>query len=272
MNEAELLFTEILDYERVDLYQNKRFCLDKDKASLAASVLKRRIRGEPLQYILGKTEFMGLKFKVNQDVFIPRPETEILVETVINLVRSSGIGARSILDLGTGSGCIAVSVAKFLPNTNITATDISESAIRIAKQNAVINNAKINFLCSDLFNNSELQTMNYELIISNPPYIPTDEIATLQPEISYEPQIALDGGREGMDFYRRIISVAAGYLEREGFLVLEMGYNQLGPIRKLFENSGCLEIIEVVKDYNHIDRVIVARKIPNPNTQITNKL
>jgi release factor glutamine methyltransferase len=271
MNEAELLFTEILDYDRLNLYQNRDLLLDKDQASLIASVLKRRVQGEPLPYILGKTEFMGLGFIVNQDVLIPRPETEILVETAINIVRSSESGVRSILDLGTGSGCIAVSLAKFLPNTTITATDISESAIEIAKQNAVINKVTIHFLHSDLFNNSELRTLNFELIVSNPPYVPTQDLAALQPEIGYEPKIALDGGKDGMDFYRRIMRGVLDHLEKEGFLVLEIGYGQLEGIRELFKKSGCLEIIKAVKDYNHIDRVIVARKIPNHKFQIPNK-
>ncbi len=280
MNEAELLFTEILRFERIDLYQNRDILLDKDHASLIASVLKRRVRGEPLPYILGKTEFMGLDFIVNRHVLIPRPETEVLVETVVNLVQSSKFsrhsvkleaGSRrlsesragkvqSILDLGTGSGCIAISLAKFLPNATITATDISETALEIARQNAAPHNLKIKFLRSDLFDSYELRATSYELIVSNPPYIPTDVIATLQPEIGYEPAIALDGGPDGIDFYRRILSEVSDHLENEGFLVLEIGYGQLELIKELFKESGCLEIVRVVRDYNNIDRVIVVRK------------
>jgi len=272
MNEAELTFTEVLGYGRTDLYQNRHLLLDEAQSSLIASVLKRRVQGEPLPYILGKTEFMGLEFIVNRCVLIPRPETEILVETVIRTVRSAKCEVRSILDLGTGSGCIAISLAKFLPEIAITATDISEKAIEIARQNAAFHNVKISFFCSDLFNNYELRTTSYELIVSNPPYIPTDEIGTLQPEISYEPRIALDGGQDGMDFYRLIIKEAANHLEEKGFLVIEIGCAQLEPIRQLFKESGCLEITEAIKDYNDIDRVIVARKIPNPKHQIPNKL
>ena len=271
MNETELLFTEALDYSCLDLYLNRHLSLGKEKSSFIASVLKRRIDTEPLQYILGKTEFMGLEFRVGPDVFIPRPETEIVVETALNLVHSSKFRVQSVLDLGTGSGCIAISLAKFLPHLNITATDISERALEIARQNAIINNVKIKFLCGDLFDNHELRTTNYELIISNPPYIPTQDLATLQPEIKWEPRIALDGGRDGMDFYRRIIKEIPDFLEKDGFLVLEIGHGQLEPLRELFRKSGCLEIIEILKDYSGIDRVLVARKIPNPKSQIPNK-
>jgi len=261
MNEAELLFTEILNCDRLTLYEGRRTHFKKDKSAFVAWALKRRIRGEPLQYILGKTEFMGLEFKVDKDVMLPRPETEILVEKVIKIVQSSQSGVQSILDLGTGSGCIAISLAKFLPNTNITATDISESAIEIARQNAIINNVKIKFLCSNLFNNYELRTTNYELIISNPPYIPSDEIATLQPEIKFEPRMALDGGREGLDFYHKIIAQAQDYLKEEGLLILEIGFNQREPVKKLFQRSRCFKVTEVIKDYNNRDRVVVARKV-----------
>jgi len=263
MNEAELLFTEVLGYGRVGLYQNRHLLLDEAQSSLIASVLKRRVRGEPLPYILGKTEFMGLHFIVNRCVLIPRPETEILIETALKYVTKSPnhqITRLNILDLGTGSGCIAVSLAKFLPNTTITATDISEEAIEIARQNALINNVEINFLCSDLFNNLKLRTSRFGLIVSNPPYVRRQDLNSLQPEISYEPGIALDGGQDGMDFYRRIIRDVPDHLEEKGFLIIEIGYAQSGPIRKLFEKSGFLEIIDIVKDYNNIDRVIVARK------------
>lgn len=263
MTEAELLFTQIFNCDRVDLYLNKDLRLDRDKSSLISTALKRRFSGEPIQYILGKTEFMGLEFRVNRDVFIPRPETEILVEIVIKIVHqctSASVHQLRILDIGTGSGCIAISLAKFLTNASITATDISNEALKIAKQNALLNNVEVNFLQSNLFASYELRTMNYELIIGNPPYIPAADIDYLQPEISYEPRIALDGGRDGLDFYRKIINQAPDYLKEGGFLIMEMGFNQCMGIKGVFKSSGKFEIIEVIKDYNRIDRVIVARK------------
>ena len=265
MNEAELLFTDILNCSRQSLYLDKDILLDKTKSYLASGVLRRRMQGEPIQYILGKAEFMGLEFKVAPDVFIPRPETEILVEAVINIVQSSEFKVQSILDLGTGSGCIAVSVIKFLPGVKVTAADISESAIKIARLNAMLNNVQIDFLLSDLFDNYEPRTMNYELIISNPPYICTAEIEALQPEVKYEPRMALAGGEDGLDFYRRIIKESPAYLKKGGFLIMEMGFNQKDAIKNIFQKSGYFEIINSIKDYNNIDRVIIAQKRERPN-------
>jgi len=262
MNETELLFTDILNCNRLSLYLNKDIFLDKAESSLVSSVLKRRIKAEPIEYILGKTEFMGLEFKVTADVFIPRPETEILVETAL---RESSVVSRqssdiNILDIGTGSGCIAVSLAKFLPYAKIDAVDISKEALRIAEENAKMHNVNINFIQSNLFNNYGLWTMDYGLIVSNPPYIPTQEIETLQPEVRYEPHMALDGGKDGLDFYRRIIDKTPHYLRKDGFLVMEMGFNQKEAIKNIFQKSGYFEIIEFIKDYNNMDRVIIAKK------------
>lgn len=270
MTEAEILFTEILNCNRISLYLNKDLPLGKNKSHLAASALRRRLKGEPLPYILGKTEFMGLEFKVTPDVLIPRPETEILVETVLRAVNSFtrlSVCSLEILELGTGSGCIAVSLAKFLPGANITATDISEKAIQIAKQNALLNNVKIIFFVSDLFANhampagrQEPRTTNHDLIVSNPPYIPEAEIDDLSAEVRYEPRIALDGGKDGLDFYRRIAKEAPHYLKDKGFLIMEMGFGQKEEIEKIFEDTGSFQITEIVKDYKNIERVIVARK------------
>ena len=266
MNEAELLFTEILNCDRVSLYLNKDIHLDKNNSSYASLVLKRRIKGEPIQYVLGKTEFMGLEFKVNPDVFIPRPETEILIEKTLELVTSHTLAGTSqspvtslkILDLGTGSGCIAVSLAKFLKYTEVTATDISVDALKVAKENALFNNVEINFLQSDLFAAYSLAPKTYDLIVSNPPYIPTLAIEGLEPEIQHEPRISLDGGKDGLDFYRRIVAGAPNYLNKCGFLIMEMGFRQTEDIKKIFQKSQYFEIIEVIKDYNNIERVIVA--------------
>ena len=262
MTEAELLFSHILNCDRLSLYLDNKIILDRDKSLLVSSVLKRRFCAEPLQYILGKTEFMGLEFKVDASVFIPRPETEILVETALRYAST----AREVLDVGTGSGCIAVSIAKLLPDTKVSACDVSEAALAVARENAELNQVKINFFRSDLFltHNSQptlnLVPTTYDLIISNPPYIPTSQIANLAPEIQYEPVIALDGGSDGLDFYRRIISEASAYLKEDGVLILEIGFGQKGAMKKISENSGAFAMIESLKDYNGIDRVIVMRK------------
>ncbi len=264
MNEAELTFTRVLDCDRVLLYQNRRSLLGKDKASRIASVLKRRMQGEPLQYILGKQEFMGLEFKVTPDVLIPRPETEILVEEALKIARqlvSRPVSPLRILDMGTGSGCVAVSLAKLLPGAEIEAVDISRDALRIAKENARLNNVRIHFIEGDLFSAFSFQLSAYSLIISNPPYIPTGEIDGLQVEIGYEPKIALDGGKDGLDFYRRLIAQAPPFLRPGGELIMEMGAGQLERISELLHRSRELELTEVVKDYSRLDRIIAARKV-----------
>lgn len=261
MNETELLFTEILKCSRTSLYLNRDTPLENEIASLIATVLKRRVSSEPIQYILGKTEFMGLGFKLTPDVFIPRPETEILVETTLNMVKLLNCQTAKLLDIGTGSGCIAVSLAKSLPNANLTATDISHRAIEVAKENAKLNKVSITFIQSDLFTEDGIRTTDYDMIISNPPYIPSAEIGRLQPELKYEPRIALDGGKDGLEIYRRIINDAPSHLKDGGLLMMEMGFGQKDAIENIFQKSGNFKIIEVVKDYNDIERIIITRRI-----------
>jgi release factor glutamine methyltransferase len=212
---------------------------------------------------------MGLEFKVTPCVFIPRPETELLVEKVIELVtRVQGYKGASlkILDIGTGSGCIAVSLAKLVPQAKIDAVDISEQALKIAKENARLNKIKVNFFQSDLFTTYDLPCLpagrrltTYDIIVSNPPYVVASEINNLQAEVRQEPRLALDGGRDGLDFYRRIIVTAWRYLRKGGLLVLEIGFGQKEEIKNIFQKSAKFEIIEITKDYNNIDRVVVAK-------------
>lgn len=261
MTEKEILLTSILNCSRTSLY-TERISFNPKQSERFSKALSLRAQGIPLQYILGETEFFGLKFKVDIRVLIPRPETEILVETVIK--QSSVASHQSpveILELGTGSGCIAVSLAKFLPQAKITAVDISSDALSAAKENALLNRIeeRINFVQSNLFSSPELSGRSYGLIVSNPPYIPAEDIKGLQREISYEPRIALDGGSDGLDFFRRIIAGAPQFLKNDGLLIVEMGYNQLFEIKNIFDKTGNFEIIEVVKDYNNIDRVITGQ-------------
>jgi release factor glutamine methyltransferase len=257
MNEAELLFSRVLNCSRLSLYLDRQRLLTEKESEAVSAALKRRISGEPLEYILGVMEFMGLEFKVSPDVLIPRPETEILVETVIKI---SNDPDRKILDLGTGSGCIAVSLARFLPNAEITATDISSRALKIAAANAASNNVKIDFLCSDLFGALDAVRQKYDIIVSNPPYVASGEIGKLQQELRHEPLIALDGGEDGLEFYSRIIKDAPDYLEAGGSLVMEIGFDQAGRIENIFKRSKKFKAIEIIKDYNNIERVIVARR------------
>jgi release factor glutamine methyltransferase len=267
MNETELLFTQILGCSRSGLYLEKGKKIPREYSLLIAGALKRRISGEPLEYILGTTEFMGLPFKVGPAVLIPRPDTEILVETALRYaagqVESHKPEARGsrILDIGTGSGCIAVSLAKSLPEARITATDISPEALEIARQNARLNAVqdKIDFLNCDLFPPCELQPASYDLIISNPPYIKSDVIATLQAEVRHEPRIALDGGASGLEIYRRILRLSPDHLKPQGSLILEIGFDQKEDLVNIIDSLQIFEVKEVIKDYNNINRVLVLR-------------
>lgn len=262
MNEAELLFLDVLGTDRFSLYQNRQRILDKDKQSLISAALKRRIRGEPIQYILGKTEFMGLEFKVGPEVLIPRPETEILVETVIKHLSALGLqsSAVRILEIGTGSGCIAIALAKFLPSAKIDALDISEDALNIARENAKNHRVEVNFFSGDIFSACDPGLKGYDFVVSNPPYILSAEINRLQPEISYEPRVALDGGKDGLIFFRQLAAVCPVYLNQKGYLFIEMGMDQLEAIKYIFQNQGDFEIIEVVRDYLNKDRSLVLKR------------
>ena len=219
--------------------------------------IKRLIQGEPLQYITGMQEFMKLKFIVTKDVLIPQPDTEILVEEIISI--SQNIDNPVILELGTGSGAIAVSIAKYVSNVKIVATDISKDSLQIAKQNAKLNGVtnSIEFVESDLF--SKIKDQKFDIIVSNPPYIPTEEIKELPKDVQQEPKLALDGGKDGLDFYRRIARDGHKFLNRQGFLCLEIGYNQKESVKKIINNQKRYVETYSKKDLCQNDRVIVTR-------------
>ena len=214
----------------------------------------------PLQYIMGKEKFFGLDFMVNEHVLIPRPETEVLVETALELVNAIPNTLYSILDLGTGSGNIAISLTKNAANCKIVASDISEDAIETAKENARLNGVfeNIIFTKSDLFCDIEGR---FDLIVSNPPYIARYEFETLQKEVLKEPVIALDGGVDGLDFYRRIFVAAPGHLTHGGYCVVEIGFGQLTAIKEIIEKTKEFKLIETRIDQYGMDRVIVAQWI-----------
>lgn len=250
MTEKELLLTSILNCPRSSLYSGA-VSLSCRQHSLLEQALSLRALGFPLQYILGQIEFFGLNFKVDRRVFIPRPETEILVETAIEKVKGQRLRVK-VLDIGTGSGCIAISLAKILPQAEITAIDISGDALEVAKENAVSNLVadRISFIQGDAL-------CCYDLIVSNPPYIPSADIGDMQKEISYEPRIALDGGADGLDFYRRIIKESPKFLEKDGLLIMEIGFGQREDVVKIASQERRLEILEVIKDYSDIERVVI---------------
>lgn len=219
--------------------------------------IKRLIAREPLQYITGKQEFMKLNFLVTKDVLIPRPDTEILVEEVIE--KAKNIQNPVILDLCTGSGAIAITIAKYIKNSKIYAVDISAKALEIAKKNAELNGVKnnIEFIQSDLF--TKIKNQKFDIIVSNPPYIETKVIKTLSKEVQNEPKIALDGGEDGLDFYREISENAYKYLNRQGYLCLEIGYNQKYTVQKILEEQKRYINTYCKKDLCENDRVIVTQ-------------
>lgn len=257
MNEAELVLSQVLNCDRLSLYLNKDAVLDKDKAAVVSNILKRRISGEPLQYILGRCEFMGCEFKIDKRALIPRPETEILVESAIAELKAMAKASPEIFDLGTGSGCIAVSIAKLLPRARVWAADISEEALQLASENARLNKVEVKFLRTDLF--SGIKNKKFDLIISNPPYISTGELSGLAKEISFEPKQALAAGIDGLDFYRLIIRRSAVHLHNNGLLAFEVGAKQAKAVRAMLEEKNFSDI-KIIRDYNNIQRVVMAKK------------
>ncbi len=261
MTEDEILRTSILNCERSDLYLD-RFPLSPEQSSDFIDKKTKRLEGFPLQYIIGETEFFGLRFKVDERAFIPRPETEILVEKTIERVKGQGLSDKvMVLDIGTGSGAIAIALAKSLPRAQITASDISGGALDLARENAKINEVdnKIDFVRSDLFDNISFK--EYDLIVSNPPYIVSGDMDSLPRDVKHEPAIALDGGNDGLDFYRGIINRGKEFLKKGGFILFEIGFGQSKKIKHIFAATGWFDIVDAVKDYNDIERVIVARLI-----------
>jgi release factor glutamine methyltransferase len=254
--DAELLLMYTLKRSRTLLITHYDELLANDLSLSYAELLERRRKGEPIQYITGETEFYGLPFLVTPDVLIPRPETEHLVEKVIEL--ASDFAAPRIVDVGTGSGAIAVALAHKLPHASITATDISLRALALAEENAKSNGASIRFLVGDLLAPTEGE--RFEIIVSNPPYVAMSDRDSLDVEVrDYEPALALFAGEDGLEVYRRLIPAAFEALTPGGFLVLEIGYSQSPAITELLTCSG-FQQIEFVPDLQGISRVACARR------------
>lgn len=209
--------------------------------------------GKPIQYITNKQEFMGLDFYVNENVLIPQPDTEMLVEEAINVAKQNV--TKSVLDICTGSGAIAIALKKNLDSVQVTASDISVEALEVAKENAKNNEVEINFICSDMFENI---VGKFDLIVSNPPYIENEIIKTLPQEVQNEPYIALAGGEDGLDFYKIIAKQGKKFLNSQGYIAVEIGYNQRESVIEIFELEGYKEIYSK-KDYSGNNRVVVAR-------------
>ena len=233
----------INDLEEVDSFREQEFFRKIDLLCIE----------EPIQYIIGKQEFMELEFNVNKSVLIPQPDTEILVEKVIEIIKRENKEI-SVLDLCTGSGAIGISIKKLTDNTTVTASDISLRALRVARDNAEKLEVDVNFIESDLFENINSK---FDIIVSNPPYIKSEIIEKLPEEVKKEPIIALDGGVDGLEFYKNIINNCENYLNEKGFLCLEIGYDQKEDLEKLIEATGKFENVEILRDFGGNYRVII---------------
>ncbi len=247
MLDARILMETACGCDRLFLIKNSDLTLSENASELFHTLLSERLLGKPIAYITGCKEFMGLDFRVNEDVLIPRPDTEALVEFAIKTDK------KRILDIGTGSGAIAVSLAKYIPDSSVFAIDISENALKIAAENAASNNVSITFLKTDVL--SEELPSGFDLIVSNPPYIKNSVIPTLADSVkNFEPITALSGGDDGLLFYREITKKAVLSLQSKGILAFEIGYDQASEVSEIM--SEHYEGITVIKDLSGCDRVV----------------
>lgn len=252
--EAEWLLCEALSLDRVGLYLNFDKPLSDGELATFRGMVGRRAKREPLQYILGSQEFMGLDFQVSPAVLIPRHDTEVLVSEAAK----RGAKSRSILDIGTGSGCVAIALAKALPDAEVSSVDVSAAALAVARDNAQRNEAAVHFFQGSLF--EPFPGGRFDMIVSNPPYIPAADLATLQQEVrGYEPLNALDGGADGLDFYRRITEGAPDHLNPGGWLLFEVGAGQAPQVLALLGAAGFNRESFAAPDPAGIERVVGAR-------------
>lgn len=253
--EAHLIVRTVLGLEPIDLVIGSQKTVTEADKERAFSFIKRRLDNEPLQYILGVWEFMGLEFEVNENVLVPRADTEVLVEEVLK--QSGGM---NVLDICSGSGCIALSVAHFNGNAYVTGVDISVEALKLSERNAekLKLSERVRFERCDIM--TEIPRGVYDVVVSNPPYIETGEIDKLQKDVKdFEPRIALDGGADGLDFYRRICSISDKLLQKNGRLCFEVGYAQAAAVEALMRENG-LKNIKRIKDLCGAERVVCGER------------
>jgi len=260
---AELLLGAVLDVKKVELYLNRDRILTSQQVKKFRQFVQERISGKPLQYIIGTTEFFGLEFDVNENVLIPRPETETLVETVIEHLKNTS--GPKIIDLGTGSGAIAITLARNVENCFVFASDISSDALKVARENAKRHEVEdqIEFVCGDLF--EPLKNKNLEgtidCVVSNPPYVSMEEFDNLPKEVKdYEPIVALKTDEEGTLFHRKIIENSLDLLKQNAILALEVGLRQATKVADLILSQKEFENTEIKKDLGGIERIVIARR------------
>ncbi len=262
MTVDELFLTAILDCTRSDLYLHPRVLTDAEQFQLD----ERRARhkaGEPVQYLNGFTEFYGYRFEVGPGVLIPRPETEILAELVIRSVKADRRRDIRILDIGTGSGCLAISLARELPECRVVAIDVSETALVYARRNSVLNGTLDRVACvqRDMFWFLDETAERFDVVVSNPPYIPGSALGTLPADVRHEPELALDGGPDGLHFYRFLVPASWKVLVPGGLLAVEFGDGQAKELENLFAVTGPWDKIKIHQDNAGKARIMTARKV-----------
>jgi release factor glutamine methyltransferase len=257
--DVQLILSHLLQKDKVYLHLHRRDEVNEETAKMFYEMAERRNAGYPLQYMTNSQEFMGLDFYVQEGVLVPRPDTEILVEKVINIVNNSNLNDKSfkILDIGTGSGAVGVSLGHYLKNSEVTLMDISDVALDTAQKNIEkfgLKNVKI--LKGDIFKH-DFGNEKYNIVVSNPPYIEKDIIETLPVEVAvYEPKLALDGGADGLDYYRQIVKVFNVIHEEGAILSVEIGYDQKDKVSDIFKDANIFNKIECDKDLGGNDRVV----------------
>lgn len=252
-HEADWIISHVTKMSQSDFVLHPRELTDTELEKINEMV-KRRNSGEPLQYILGETEFMGLKFFVNEMTLIPRADTETLVEEVISKIGNKKV---KVLDIGTGSGCIGISIAKFCKNAEVTLLDYSDGVLAVAKRNAELNGVDVKLEKCDIL--EEIPDGKFDVVVSNPPYIETETIFSLDNIVScYEPVEALDGGFDGLMFYRRIIEIAPEILNDPGIIAFEIGYNQGEEVVDMLKEDG-FSAVKIKRDPCDNDRVVTAK-------------
>ena len=256
--EAQILLSHCLSISKVQLYTSFDRPLSNNERSEFRELVKRRLKGEPTAYLIGKKEFWSMDFQVTDDVLIPRPETELIIDflldTITNIEKSF-----SVLEIGTGSGCISAAIASNFKQSSIIASDINPKSLKIAQKNIqkLGFTEQVSFLNCDLFNGMDL---TFDFIISNPPYIKTSEIDNLQVEIKeFEPKVALDGGKDGLNIIKTLVNQGKNYLKEDGYLIFEINFDQTDSIKKLVSQNNRYSSFDVIKDYSDLDRVIVLK-------------
>jgi len=269
--DAEVLMADLLDMERINLYVKYDYPLKSTEIDNYREMIKKRAKRMPVAYITEKKEFMSLEFRVEEGVLIPRPETENLVETVIEYCRQQELESPQIIDVGTGSGAIAVSLAHYLEQAKVVGVDLSARALKVARQNMEKHelSERMSILKSDLlaeFIKREIKGI--DIIVSNPPYITQAEMKDLPPEVKKEPKTALEAGEDGLEYYRRLIPEAEKVLKNGGKIFLEIGYQQAEAVTDLFGENWTE--VEVKKDYSENDRIVSALFKSNDKTELNN--